>query len=455
MRIYQGSYGKDTTEDNSLVKNLLLYPEISRVLIRQMRQYTLTYLTEGTARYAKEKIIGNNKFVWKVQGRLNQPTTCTGNNSGNGAGHGTFTVETEENFLNPYDVVRFKDGSNAVVIGEATGSGPFTYNFKLQNKDDAATINTASVAASGDIINTLGSAFPEASDRGYMNVAFPGEYVNYTTIFRKSTSISGSAFSDVTWIENNGHRVWFFTQEQQMMEEFMYQVERAFWYGQSTVADDGAAKVFDNLGKPLIAGDGVLNQIDPSNKANYVNLTEDVIVDFMSQLSMNSNAAEGNHWMVFTGTAGRKRFHKAMKDLIVQGGSVIYDMGKDRYIEMGQNYATYNALSNKITLVQCSLFDDRNANSDLDSDGIPKESSRLAFLDFGVTDGISNVETFVKGAEGYNRGLTRKYVVGMASPFDQNGMISSNAKDGFTAEVLCEKGIVIRNPLSCGQLLMV
>jgi len=31
-------------------------------------------------------------------------------------------------------------------------------------------------------------------------------------------------------------------------------------------------------------------------------------------------------------------------------------------------------------------------------------------------------------------------------------MEAANARDAFTCEILCESGIIVRNPLSCGQL---
>ena len=45
-----------------------------------------------------------------------------------------------------------------------------------------------------------------------------------------------------------------------------------------------------------------------------------------------------------------------------------------------------------------------------------------------------------------------KYIPGMVNPFDQKSMVASNSKDAFTCEILSESGLVVRNPLSCGQL---
>lgn len=456
MRFHTGSYGKDTIENNALVTNLLKYPEISKALIRQFPQYSLTYFLEGTGRFAKEELIGDSAFKWAILGRLNRPSTASANNGTGtvGAAHAAFSLEFVENYLNKNDVIRFKDGSSAIILDEGTSTaGGTTYSMKLQTNDAAATIDKAVVAASGETVNTQGSVFEEGSAKGYENHVFPDWYVNHLTTSRKAKSITGTALTDVTWIENNGQRLWYFTDQNLVMEEYLYQLELSRWYGKSTMDSNSVSQVTDAAGNPLIAGDGLLAQISSANTDTYTGtLTEDIIVDFIANLSLNSGK-KNNQWMVFTGTAGKVAFHKAMRDLIFQGSSLIYDMDSARNLELGVHYTTYNALGHRITLVHCPIFDDPNLHTDLDPvTGYPKESYRMVFMDMGVTNGISNVEVKVKGAGGVDRGMIVKYIPGMVNPFDQKSMVASNAKDGFTCEVLSESGLIVRNPLSCGQL---
>jgi len=457
MKFHSGSYGKDTVENNSLVVNLLKYPEISKALIRQFPQYSLTYFLEGTGRFAKEQLIGDNAFKWSILGRLNRPSTSTGTQTGAtlGAAGASFTIEVFENYLNPNDVIRFKDGTQAIIVSDATPVGSnYEFTVKLQTNDVAAVFDSATNFAVGATTNTIGSAFPENSDRGYENHVYPDWYVNYLGINRKSKSISGSALTDITWIENNGQRLWFFTDQNLVMEEYLYQMELARWYGKSTMDANGSSLVTDVDGNPLVTGDGVLQQIDSANTDTYtVDLTEDIIVDFIANLSLNSGK-KNNNWMVFTGTGGKVAFHKAMRELVFQGNSLIYDMDAGRNLELGVHYTTYNALGHRITLVHNPLFDDPNLHTDIDpGTGYPKESFRMVFMDMGVTNGIANIEVKVKGAGGVDRGMIVKYIPGMVNPFDQKSMVASNSKDGFVCEVLSESGIIVRNPLACGQLL--
>lgn len=454
MKFYSGKYGKDSVQSNALVTGLLKYPEISPSLIKQYPQYSLTYFTDGTSRFAKESIVGDNTVKWAIQGRLNKPSTLTGVYVGDGVGNSVFTVEFEENYFNPNDVVRFKGGVQAIVMSEPVPStNGYTFRLKLQTGDVTAVIAASSLAA-GLTANTVGYAFPEGSERGYENAAYPDWYVNYLGITRKAKTITGSALTDITWIESNGQKLWYFTAQEQTQEEYMWQKEFDAWYSTSTMDANGVCQVFDDKGKPLVKGDGILKQIDASNIDTYNGvLTEKRLTDFLAQLALNTGR-KGNHWMVFTGTAGKLAFHEAMKNLVYPSGNLVYDAALGKEQEIGVNFTTYSALGHRMTLVDCALFDDPNVhNNDIDPvSGYAKESFRMVFMDWSVTNGVANVEKKVKGAGGITRSMIMKYITGMVNPFNQEEINAASAKDGFTVEWLDEFCMIVRNPLSCGQL---
>lgn len=455
MKYHSGTYGKDTIESNSLVANLLKYPEIAKTMIRQYPQYSLNYFVDGTGRFAKEELIGENAFRWPILGRLNRPSTLTGVSTGTGVGVSAFTFETEENFINPNDIVRFKSGRQAIVMSEPVPSANgYTFTAKLQTSDLTLAL-LASDVVGGLTVNTTGSAFPEGSERGYENHVYPDWYINHISISRKSKSITGSALTDITWIENNGQRLWYFTDQDLMMEEFYYQKELDAWYGVSTMDVNGVSTMIGNDGKPIVTGDGILRQIDAANVDTYNGtLTEKRLTDFLAQLGLNTGKKKA-HWLVFTGTGGKVAFHEAMKDLVYPAGNLIYDADAGKETEIGVDFTTYSALGHRMTLVENPLFDDPNLHgNDIDPvSGFPKESFRMVFLNFGTTNGVSNIERKVKGAGGINRGMIIKYITGMVDPFDQKSMKAANGRDAFTCEVLCESGMIVRNPLSCGQLI--
>ena len=506
-KLYTGTYGSGTTAENALNTALMQYPEIARTLIQQYPRYAATYFLERTGRFAAEKVLGDNSFEWKVMGRYNAPSFSTGFFKGVSADtsftssptsstgiildgadangdvfeiiiDGTATGRTG-NFLNKFDMVRFQSGATAIVkedpIANTSGSAATTdYIVKFEMVDASAQALLETDVADEAIIASIGSAFPNGSDGADVgeNYVYPSTHSNWLTTMRKKCSVTGKDLTDVTWIENNGSRLWYFTKEQMMMDEFMYQQELQRWYGRKSVTDTSiqrpgaystsAIGTSGTMASSVVTGDGLLAQIDSSNQASYSmgSLTEDIITEFIAKISLNATAAEGNEWVVFTGTEGRLAFHRAMKDLIVApagamtGGSM---NGVNGDVSLGANFVSYSALGNKITVAHCPVFDDPNLHSSAGGtnafgDNRLKESAKMVFMDFGKTSGVSNVELVTKGAEGVNRSMIKKYVAGMVNPYDQKAMLAANADDKFECHVLSETGIIVRNPLSCGIL---
>lgn len=461
--IYSGQYGKETTSENALVTNLLKYPEIAAKLIEQYPRFSLTYLLNGLGFNAGEKIIGDYAFEWKVQGRYRKPGVLNATFDGAAAGS-TFTAILKHgsgNYgdnLNVNDVVRFKDGSTAMVTDVPSASGSTnTVTFRAID----STVAAGAAAAAGDIIGCIGNAFNQgslASEVG-QNYSYPDTYKNWLTLSRKKCKIMGTDLTDVTWIENNGHRLWYFTKEQQMTDQFMYELELNRWYGKKTMAGDSSfpgARGTATSGLPIM-GDGLLAQIDASNQATYTAgaLSEEDIVNYIGVLSKNALSPEGNVWTVYTGTQGRIDFHRAMKDLLVSGGAGGAEMMAKggSSVSLGANFSEYNVLGNKMVLAYCPVFDDPNLHSATSATfDSSNESGKMVFLDMGQQQGVANVELIAKGAEGMSRNFVKKYVPGMVNPYDYSSMMAASGDDFFECQILTESGIIVRNPLSCGIL---
>tara|TARA_A100000172_G_scaffold79153_1_gene65648 strand:- start:86 stop:1528 length:1443 start_codon:yes stop_codon:yes gene_type:complete len=467
-------YGNGTTPENALNNALLQYPEIASTLIQQFPRYTLTLLLEKVGLYASEKVLGDNSFEWKVMGRYNkkQFIASTADTTHTAGQKVAFTFSDTSggsavNYYNLYDLLRFQDGSTGLIVG-VSGT---TYQVEC--------IDAGSNAAN-EVVGRIGSAFPYGSSGADVgeNWAYPETHKNFLTIMRKKCTVTGKDATDVTWIENNGSRLWYFTREQQLMDQFMYEQELQRWYGKRSIAspvsnytstnadifseDVSDQSLADGTEGRVIIGDGLLAQIDSSNQATYTAgaLTEDIITEFLAKLSLNATNSEGNEYLVYTGTEGRLAFHKAMKDLLIApsgsytGGSFA---GVNGDVELGANFTSYMALGNKITVAYCPVFDDNHmhgatSGTNAFGDSRLKESAKMVFLDMGSTSGVNNIELITKGADGMNRSFVKKYVTGMVNPYDANSMMAANADDKFECHVLAESGIVVRNPLSCGIL---
>ncbi len=466
MKTYTGSFGVDTQASNSLVSNLLKHPEIGKTLIKQYPRYALTYLLERTGRFANLNVLGDKSFEWKVLGRSSKACMIEAGSTTEAlsASAASVTIGLDNNWLAKFDVVLDSAGN----VGQVTSAKPTatsTVNGVSAYEYVIAFANGHAAFAAGDTVGIIGTSFGEGSLGADVSegTVYPDTYKNYLTLNRKKISITGSALTDVTWIENNGSRLWYFTAEKQFTDEFMYQLELQRWFGRNNVA--GTAQTFPGGNNGAIAdqnaimGDGILAQIEGTSTVTYskaTGLKEDDLAKFIAELSRNAQSPEGNEWVVFTGTEGRYQFHKAMKELVVgsiAAGSMI-DVKTGSDVALGANFTSYNVLGNKLTVAYCPVFDDAHAHGDAAGTG-GAMSGKMVFLDFSSVDGVPNIQMIAKGADGYNRNYVKKYIPGMVNPYDSKSMLAANGDDSFTCQIMSESGIVVRNPLSCGILEMV
>ena len=485
MKTTSGSFGVGTQQSNSLVDAMLKYPEISSTLIQQYPRYALTYLLERTGRHANVKIAGDKSFEWKVLGRTSQEVKVKAiatDVAENLTADISSTLGLTNNFLDKYDVVVDAKGkvgqvtsarpTDTVVIDSVSGCYQYTIDFHAGH---------AAIEANA-IMGKIGSAFQEGSLGTDVSeyTAYPETHKNWLTINRSKLSITGSALSDVTWIENNGSKLWYFTAEKLFTDEFMYQLELQRWFGKnnsSTTLDvanqyPGQSGSINSDNKATM-GDGILAQIAGANEDTYnpgtgtgEGLSEDKLAKFIATLSRNAKSPEGNEWVVFTGTEGRYQFHRAMKDISVgasvagaagsaTGGSM-QSMKTGSDVSLGVNFVSYYVLGNKMTVAYCPVFDDVNvhgaeASAAGESAG-GTMSGKMVFLDFSSVDGVPNIQLVAKGHDGHNRNYIKKYIPGMVNPYDQKSMLAANGDDSFTCQIMSESGVIVRNPLSCGVL---
>ena len=472
MKVYSAKYDAAyNTADNSLTANLLKYPEIAKKVIELYPRYTTTYLLEKLSFGAGEKVLGDNSFEWKSMNRYRgqqqlAADLTTDSVFGNSISFSVTDTTALPCLINANDIVRLASGLQVHVDTIVDGTNVKTVTGKALNVVTAA-------AAADSVIGVIGNAFGEGSlgaevGEGY---AYPETRKNWLTTSRKKLVIDARDLTDITWVEHNGHRLWFFTKEQQTEAQFMYDLEVMRWFGRSSVADYTATTAGGDssaAGNMPIIGDGLLAQIEDSNTLTYdatADLSEKIITEYIGQLSLNAAAPTGNEYVVFTGTQGRVQFHRAMKDLLFSSGTNASTVMVDKYgqdVQVGANFSTYQALGNKITLVHCPVFDDPNlaataaAANGTAVAGTGFQTTTLGgmfvFLDMSVQQGVANIELIAKGAEGTNRNWVKKYVPGMINPYDSASMLSASGDDKFECHWLTQSGIIVRNPLSCGIL---
>src|SRR5690606_16968126 len=111
-----------------------------------------------------------------------------------------------------------------------------------------------------------GNAYPELSDKGYMNMAKSGEWhVNYITKVRYDWSWSADAaatkylIQDIVTYKGRPTKANYITDQLMMnaMEQYHFKKEMALIYGRSTMDASGKCFLQDpKTGQDIVQGDG-------------------------------------------------------------------------------------------------------------------------------------------------------------------------------------------------------
>src|SRR5208337_1588396 len=205
-------------------------------------------------------------------------------------------------------------------------------------------------------------------------------------------------------------------------------------------------------------GAGLLQQIAPANQRTYTTLTSDILEDFLFDLSYNILGASERKFVALTGEMGMKELDRVLKAKAAAYTLVDthFVSGQGQELTLGGQFVTYKMLNGvELTLKHFPLYDNIVYNRLLHPiTGKPIESYRFTFLDFGNRDGESNIQKVVrKGRE-----MVMWHNAGSVAPgqgFSKSiSTLRSNSKDGYSVNFLSEQGIMIKDPTSCGELIM-
>jgi hypothetical protein len=460
MQITTGTFGATTLESNSLVANLLKYPSINTTLVDLWPQYTLSSFVERTERYATEVEYADKRVQWAAKNRTRRAsrilTASAPASAATVSGPSilwTINFDPQEDHVYPNDIINLFDVN--VMIVSKLGN---TATVRIHNYDSTVTVTMANLT--GVQCGVIGTAYPEGSTGGQSVHGFPDWYDNYMSIQRRTFDITGSAYTDVTWIENNGQKLWYFTAMQDFLDNWAYEKEIKRWVGTRTVTAAGAPTQFDQNGKPIYDGDGLLAQGDSGLMDSYANgvITRSQIDSFVQSLKKNGGVMEGGEIMVWGGLAAQQVFSNAMQNAYLPNGNVVWNPTAGANISLGGHFTTYFTMGVKLTFALCPFFDDETVfGSDIITSAalggaFNRRSFDMIFVNTSLMGKGSNLELAVKSAGGINRANVVKYISGMFDPHNPSSMYAMTSDDKFSVEVLCESALILKNGKAFGRL---
>ena len=484
IQIKSGKFDATCTTSASLIENQAKQPIIREIMEYVEQRSFATLITSGATspwdlkigntKAAKTKIgqipagklIGDNAYRYNIMGRIQEPSVINSLVS-NDTTTGVFVLSMKDNMLYPGMNTKFySDNFYARVMSAPTGSaGNFLYTF--QSTDGTAFDWNAHVAPQQGEKLAFGAytSYSEGSLRGYSRSFFPSTFINHLGIQRKALSITGSALSDVTWVEYGMAKGWMFHKEQQARIQMTLEDDHAKVNGVSTMKDPvtGALltrsrQIDPETGFDIVFGDGLIPQIEGGNDMYASgpdgNATIEDYKDMMNMLEKKSNSTYGKRWYVVTGTDGYANAQEVLRDYWLNnlGGRTNSGPGDD--IEVGGNFDRFKFAGNVLTFVKFVDWDNDKKWFERGSDGKLLRSKMNLILDAGEVGSNpngsvngGNIEILTKGAYGVNRSMVTTYLNGMTG---LAGKTIFSPTDALSYEVLKEDGIFVYNTTSCG-----
>jgi hypothetical protein len=404
-------------------------PEHSNYLSIKYPQYYLTAILERLGRY---EAISQDTWSWNEMDRTRRSAEVTAVALSGNTAEMTLDVEAAsagEGYFLVGDVIRTPSAVNGRVISIGQAGGFQT--LVVARQDGQAW--TAGDLAAGTAIGHAFNLFGEYSDAPKGRLYLPGESYNRLNILRRSTTISGSEFTNKTRIGKGDS--WYFTKEEIDMKEFARDREIAILTGQMS-ADNAAVK----------SGDGLLNIVENYGTQTYFTgkVNETVFQEHIRKMIMETDSKE---FVALCGADFMMDASVALKEYAMNGAVNYGAFGS--VDKVGLDLVPYHFMGKTINFVHYSMFDDQAVfpYSGAPSAQLRNYSNAALMLDLGSdAEGKKLVSLKYKELNGRQRKFIKTHEAGMMSPDGASSGMVSNGKDGFTTHMLSEIGVEVRTP---------
>jgi hypothetical protein len=421
----------------------------------------LSCLTEAIGNVETVEV-DNDLYRWDVVYQNNVGVKIiTGDSSTNpGLNRKPVTLVLEEKAFSGRDKVKFYSGQFANIIAEpvkVANGWEYTFQFANPNK-----FFTSDDVKAGNSITMGWTPVGEASKRGgYIDVHTATKYQNILTTTRIEHTITGAAMKQkivmaIPTAKGDVYK-WIEYAKWEAMRKLMEREERALIYGE--YSDGPNAILSPDNGRPIMEGSGIREQISSRNKMFYTDLSYDLFMEYLMNLSYASNGTGGDHkFVALTGRRGMLLFDAMIQAKVSQLAIKVFEGGqfidgKGMNMKYGSQFKTCmfpNGI--EVTVAHCKFYDEYYENQALDAAGWPLESSRFTIMKVGNSAKGANLKKVIQ--KGMN--IASAQVPGMVDidgNYKQGFAPTSTSLDGAEFHLMRKSGIILVDPLSAGELI--
>lgn len=472
LQLYEPKSWSGLTTENHLATAYAEQPQvISDVISRVfgLNQYRgLDYLLSQVGTKVVES---DREYEWFLKGDDRKAVPIVGFEAADvtrpGYGKSIFKLILKEKYFGLSDKIIFDKRDYSVRImaepyfsGSTSGTG---WVYEVQHMNPSATwFIPPSLLAAGKQVSKIYSPQERTLNKTYGTTSFtsPFKMRNYFSTLGKTYTVPANMHDRPLVISmedpSTGKKtnLWTKYAEWEMLAQWVREKENNLMYSEYNANPNGTFDMKGSSNFPIIEGAGLRQQISPAYKFNYTTFTIDYLTEILLNLSINILPEDKRHFVALTGERGMVQFHKALEAKAAQ----FQPLDSKRISGSGQalgiqgQYVSYRGPQGiQFDLINLPQYNDLVDNREAHPDGGYTENYRYTILNFGTTEGESNIVKLYP-----KNGNKMWHVAGSTSPFGPNTSFSkgsASAVDGYELYTMTTQGIMIKNPMSCCEMI--
>jgi len=470
LQVYQGKDWSGLTTDNHLGTIFQEQPYLaSSVMSRVFGQYNQMGL-DAIMNYvgAEEEFPDDRDFEWYLKGddEKSIPVVSYSSSDTNrpGVNNSSFTITFPEKWFSYRDKLISDNRDYSVrVMSEPEASGTdWVYTVELMTGDPALFMPVSLLAANAEFSKEYSPVSKTLSKGGGVtSYTSPFKMRNSFSAFSKQDVIPGNMINRPLVIDmidpasNKKTKIWTQYADWAFLSQWYQEKNRNLMFSTSNKTSQGTYKMKDDSGFEIKEGSGIREQIAPAYRFSYTSFTIAWLEDVLLNLSINILPEDSRHFVALTGERGMVQFHRALESEVAR----FQPLDSKRVSGSGQNlgfqgqYREYMGPQGvKFTLLHLPEYDNAVTNRIPHPDGGMTENYRYTILNFGTSGGKKNIRRV------YPKGEREKlwHIPGSCSPFGPNTSFrtqAASAVDGYEIYAMAKQGVIVENPLSCGELI--
>lgn len=356
-------------------------PKMMGVMARMYQNNSATFLTEALMNiYYNEKTA--NKFQpinslmieWEIDVEFVKRVEFAAAPAGDGAGGADITMYFKERYYEKYDTFKI-DNSRQQCIVKATPERQsddfWMYTVQLIDSDFSSVLDANSCQL-GMTTRFLSNIMPEYHEFGFTkyqsniekhrswitehrnDISYSSRYAALEDQFIKiANGDAGSATKEKIFKLNK--------MEKDLLTNFNQVKNNHLLWGKTTMDKHGKSTVQTEDGRPLIAGDGLIPQIERfASKFKFAKLNVNVINTCLDQMNQKAVNATGNHYTFVVNDRLWGMINTTLGDWLKLWGStptLLYSKAAqamvkaDNPVKVGATFTSYEVAGNTVTFM--------------------------------------------------------------------------------------------------------